>query len=97
MAAIIAAGTKLPLCMMTIGKTALAERSHFGHLGYHCIAHFESGWQTAETFAEWFGWLRSLCDDGERLWLILDGDFVQGQEAIRGYGEDPIPGSYLQL
>jgi hypothetical protein len=77
MAAITAARTKLPLCMRATGKTPLVEHSHFGDVAYHRTMHSESGWQTAETFAEWLGWLHSLYPDGEPIWLILEAYSVQ--------------------
>jgi hypothetical protein len=43
MAAIIAARTKLPLCMIAAGKTPLVEHSHFGDVAYHRTMHSESG------------------------------------------------------
>jgi hypothetical protein len=88
MAAITAAQTKLPLCMTAAGKTPLVEHSYFGDVACHRTMHSESGWQTAETFAEWFGWLRSLYPDGEPIWLILDAYSVHRQETIRAYVED---------
>jgi hypothetical protein len=51
-AVITTARTKLPLCMIAAGKTPLVEHSHFGDVAYHRTMHSESGWQTAETFAE---------------------------------------------
>jgi hypothetical protein len=40
------------------------------------------------NLAEWFGWLRSLCPDGEPIWLILDAYSIHRQETIRAYAED---------
>jgi hypothetical protein len=88
MTAFRAARTKLPLYMIVAGKPALVEHSHFGDLGFH-TTHSESGCQTAETFVEWLSWLRSMHNDGEPIWLILDGYSVYRDKAMRGSG-DPL-------
>jgi hypothetical protein len=49
-AAITAARTKLPLCLIATGKTAMVEESHFGDIGYHPADHPESGWHAVPTF-----------------------------------------------
>lgn len=86
-AAITAARTKLPLCLIATGKTAMVEESHFGDIGYHHADHSESGWQTAETFRRWLDWLRGLYDDGEPIWLVLDCYSVHRTEAMRSHAE----------
>jgi hypothetical protein len=88
MTAITVAQTQLPLCMIAAGKTPLVEHSHCGDVSYHRTMHSESGWQTAETFTEWLGWLRSLYPNGEPIWLILDAYSIHRQETLRAYAED---------
>jgi hypothetical protein len=87
-AAITAARTKLPPCMIAAGKTDRVEASHFGDVGYHRTAHSESGWQTSETFTQWLSWLRGLYDDGAPIWLILNCSAVHRQDAMRQFAQD---------
>jgi hypothetical protein len=51
-AAIPPARTKLPLWMITEGRTERVQISHFGNVGYHQTYHSESGWQITETFRQ---------------------------------------------
>jgi hypothetical protein len=82
-AAIAAARTKLPLCLIDTGKTPSVEESHFEDIGYHHADYSESGWQTAETFTHWLNCLRGLYDDGEPICLVLDCYSVHLTEAMR--------------
>jgi hypothetical protein len=84
-AAITAARTKLPLCLIAVGKTSSVEESHFGEIGYHHADHSESGWQTEETFMRWIHWLRALYDDGNPIWVVLDCYSVHRAERIRAH------------
>jgi hypothetical protein len=83
-AAIIAARTKLSLCLIANRKKLFVENSSFGDVGYHHADHSESGWQTAETFTRWINWLCQIYDDAEPIWVILDCYSVDRQEAMRG-------------
>jgi DNA-binding phage protein len=47
-----------------------------------------SGWMTPDTFQRWFAWLRSVYDDGEPIWLMLDSHSVHQQEAMKQYASD---------
>jgi hypothetical protein len=87
-AAITAARTKLPLCLIATGKTEAVEQSHFGDIGYHHADHSESGWQTAETFVRWIHWLRTLYDDGDPIWVVLDCYSVHRAEAMRTHAAE---------
>jgi hypothetical protein len=87
-AAITAARTKLPLCLIATGKTAVVEESHFGDIGYHHADHSESGWQTAETFRRWLHWLRALYDDGDPIWVVLDCYSVHRADVMRSHAEE---------
>jgi hypothetical protein len=80
---VTAARTKLPLFMIASEKTSCVEISHFGEVGYHQTAYSETGWQTAEIFAQWSRWLRSCYNDGAPIWLILDCYSVHRQETMR--------------
>jgi hypothetical protein len=84
-AAITAARTKLPLSLIAVGKTSVVEESHFGDVAYHRTDHSESGWTTYDTFERWLSWLRSVYDDGEPIWVILDCYSVHRQEATKEY------------
>jgi hypothetical protein len=87
-AAITAAGTKLPLFLIAPGKTGRVEQSHFADVAHHQTAHSHSGWQTAETFLQWLWSLRSWYGDAEAIWLVLDCYSFHRQPAMRQYAED---------
>jgi hypothetical protein len=87
-AAITAARTKLPLCLIATGKTAIVEASHFGDIGYHHADHSESGWQTPETFTRWLYWLSGLYDDGNPIGVVLDCDSVHRADGMRSHAEE---------
>jgi hypothetical protein len=73
--------------MIAAGKTERVEVSHFGDVGYHQTAHSGSGSQTTETSTQWLTWLRSIHNDGEPIWLILDRSSFHRQEARRQHAE----------
>jgi hypothetical protein len=74
--------------MRAEGRTESVEISHFGDVGYHQTAHSGSGWQTTETFKQWFKWSRGVYDDGEPIWLIMDCHSVQRQDIMRKHAHN---------
>lgn len=86
-AAITTARMKLPLCLITIGKTSAFEESNFGDIDDHHADHPESDWQTGETLMGWLHWLRAIYDDGDPIWVVLDCSSIQRIECIRVHAE----------
>jgi hypothetical protein len=84
-AAITAARTKLPLSLIASGRTNFVEEAHFGDVAYHRTDHSESGWTTYETFERWLSWVRSVYDDGDPIWVILDCYSVHRQRGTKDY------------
>jgi hypothetical protein len=83
------AGRTGPLfSLIAAGKTDALEQSHFRDVSDHRTYHSESAWMTADTFRRWPAWLRSIHDDGESLWLILDCYSVHCQEKVKCYAND---------
>ena len=72
MATITAAGTKLPLFIVTRGKTSRVEESQAGDVWPHHTSHSESGWMTEKTFEEYLKQIRQHYSDDLELHLILD-------------------------
>jgi hypothetical protein len=72
MAAISAAGDKLPLFFIAKGKTVRAERSQIGDVGLHDVTHSETGWMTVVTFKEYLTLLREHHPDIPVIHLLLD-------------------------
>ena len=71
MAAITAAGTKLPLQIIAPGKTGLVER-RLGDVGYHMVTHSPKGWTTGSTFREFLTAVRGYVGHARPLWLVAD-------------------------
>ena len=71
LATVSASGTKLPLLIISEGKTVKCEQSQLGDTAYHWKTHTESGWQTTESFELYLMHLRELMGD-VRLHLLLD-------------------------
>ena len=71
LATVSASGTKLPLLIISEGKTVKCEQSQLGDTAYHWKTHTENGWQTTESFELYLMHLRELMGDTP-LHLLLD-------------------------
>ena len=70
-AAITAAGTKLPLQIIATGKTSLSEKQ-LGDVAHHITAHSRKGWTVGVTFREFLMHIRERSGHDRRLWIVLD-------------------------
>jgi hypothetical protein len=68
---ISAAGRKLPLCVLSKGKTPRCERK-FGEHPDVCIHHTDSGWATEGLIVAYIEWLDREVADGHPCVLIVD-------------------------
>ena len=71
MAGIKADGTKLPLYIITKGKTEKSQKN-LGDISYHKSGRSKNGWTTEETFKDYFLFLRQHHNDNEKIYLIVD-------------------------
>lgn len=83
LATVTAAREKLPLFFIAKGRTERVEHTQLGDPQGHQTTHSSSGWTTAETFAAYLEWLRSLFDDGGPIHLVLDSYSVHRSQQSR--------------
>jgi hypothetical protein len=70
-AAITAAGARLPLFFLAAGRTDRVHATQIGDVTGHWVGHSPSGWQTEGTFSDYLRQL-SACHGGRPFHLILD-------------------------
>lgn len=70
-AAVTAAGTKLPLQIIATGETALCEKQ-LGDVAHHVTAQSRKGWTVGSTFREFLMHIRERSGHDRRLWIVLD-------------------------
>lgn len=88
MAAITAAGTKLPLFMIAKGKTEVVERNQLGDIAPHFPHHTANGWTDTDSFVRYLMLLRQHCfPDDDYVFLVLDCYTAHRGEEVRAMAE----------
>ena len=83
---ITASGAKLPMMIITSGKTNRVEESQLGDIYPHWASHSESGWTTEDVFGQY---LQHISDyfHNEEIHLILDVYTAHRTESVKAIAQ----------